>query len=936
MRGQSLTRTSWSPFSLWLPVGLFILLLGASLLLWWEAHELVDEHGVTHSIHMAEGVSRSIRNHLVERHGDLDHIAGELSEVPAATHVERFLDEGAGIFERHPEYRHIVLLARDLTVVARIPGDAQVELSKALPLPPSHAALSAALREVAEPRTTRPFADIEGDPAILLFEPIVSSRPDADQPIGFVAAEIELKSVLSAARAQAGQQSLSVHVVVDEQVVPGLGGVTPAHSPEALRELGATETLSLFGRAWRISSAPLPGGRIAQQHAENLQRLVLAVVLAALACVLLHQSRWRGRQIRAQLRELEHVYTRTPIGLGLCDAQHRFLRINPTLAEMIGRPMEACLGRTIRELTPKLADHIEPIHARVLETGRPMLDVETHGVTPAQPEMERDWVSAHYPVEMTGGGRAVGAVVREVTQAKRQEAALQRLMHDLNERVKELRCLYAIARILEEPAAKTEETLRQIVDLIPPAFEFPEDTCARIVLGESDVQTPGFAAEGHSCEAAILRDGVPAGRIVVYRRAAPPSDRPFLREEEDLLIAVAEQLGRVVDRQRAAAAVATERQRLLTVLEQLPGYVCLQAGDHTIRFANRYFRDAFGDPSDWRCDDPENLPDQPCHPRETDRVFATGQPHEWEWTHPDTARTYRAFNYPMTDVDGTPLVLELGIDVTARRRMEAELDLHRHHLEMLVRERTAALTALNKELEAFCYSVSHDLRAPLRHMEGFSRALLEDQTDRLDERGRQYLDYIRDSSAEMAHLIDALLDLSRVTRADLQRERVDVSRLAAEVVDELRATTPEHAVDVHIAPGLVADADPRLLRIVLANLLSNAWKFTRHTPQPRVVVEHVERHGWRPYCVRDNGAGFDPRYADRLFMPFQRLHAEAEFAGSGIGLATVQRIIHRHGGRLWAEGTPGAGAAFFFTVAAETDEADAHTARRGDSAPTVN
>jgi two-component system, NtrC family, sensor kinase len=219
----------------------------------------------------------------------------------------------------------------------------------------------------------------------------------------------------------------------------------------------------------------------------------------------------------------------------------------------------------------------------------------------------------------------------------------------------------------------------------------------------------------------------------------------------------------------------------------------------------------------------------------------------------------------------------------------------------------------NRELESFGYSVSHDLRAPLRSIDGFSRALLEDYGDRLDESGQDYLRRVRGAARRMSELIDDLLELSRVSRAELRRERVDLSALIRSVVADLERQRPGGRTEVIIQSGMAVDADARLTRIVLENLLGNAWKFTAKVPRPKIEVAATEVAGSETFFVRDNGPGFDMRYADKLFRPFQRLHSEEEFPGTGIGLATIQRIIERHTGRIWVEAAPNQGATFFFT-----------------------
>jgi PAS domain S-box-containing protein len=235
-------------------------------------------------------------------------------------------------------------------------------------------------------------------------------------------------------------------------------------------------------------------------------------------------------------------------------------------------------------------------------------------------------------------------------------------------------------------------------------------------------------------------------------------------------------------------------------------------------------------------------------------------------------------------------------------------------LEQRVRERTAQLADTNEELEAFSYSISHDLRAPLRGIDGFCQAVAEDEESTLSPAARGYLERVLRASARMGQLIDDLLGLSRLSRAELRRESVDLTALAQAVVAELAAREPQRDVEFRVQPELRVDADPHLLRVLLENLLGNAWKFTQRVERPRIELSATWREGRTVYCVRDNGAGFDMRYADKLFTPFQRLHEAKEFPGTGIGLAIVQRVVHRHGGHVWAESAPGQGAAFFFRL----------------------
>jgi len=257
---------------------------------------------------------------------------------------------------------------------------------------------------------------------------------------------------------------------------------------------------------------------------------------------------------------------------------------------------------------------------------------------------------------------------------------------------------------------------------------------------------------------------------------------------------------------------------------------------------------------------------------------------------------------------------ELGELAGAFNTMVARVGKAQQELEQRVQERTAQLEGVNKELEAFSYSVSHDLRAPLRGIDGFSKALLEDYGDKFDENGKQFLNRVRAAAQRMAELIDNLLALSQVTRGELIREKVNLSSLARSVAAELKQGAPGRDVKFDLPDDVLVEGDPRLLLIVLENLLGNAWKFSSKHSRARVEFGVATDDGETIYYVRDDGAGFDMTYAGKLFRAFQRLHQANEFQGTGIGLATVARIVHRHGGRVWAESEVEKGATFCFTL----------------------
>jgi signal transduction histidine kinase len=301
----------------------------------------------------------------------------------------------------------------------------------------------------------------------------------------------------------------------------------------------------------------------------------------------------------------------------------------------------------------------------------------------------------------------------------------------------------------------------------------------------------------------------------------------------------------------------------------------------------------------------------------------------WLFAARSTARALRRANADLHEH-----ALELQREVDARTRAEAALRVLNDELEQRVAERTEELAAANRELSAFSYSVSHDLRTPLRGIDGLSQMLIEDYAPQLDQQARDYLNRIRSAAQLMARLIDDLLQLARVTRAELRREPVDLAALARRVLSRLRERDPGRAVEVVLPERLMAQGDARLLEVALENLLGNAWKFTGKRAQARIEVGTSEVEGATAHFVRDNGAGFDMIGVGQLFQPFHRLHREHEFEGTGIGLATVQRIIGRHGGRIWAVGAVDQGATIFFTLPAPPVSAErAHGDGGGGTRP---
>ena len=378
----------------------------------------------------------------------------------------------------------------------------------------------------------------------------------------------------------------------------------------------------------------------------------------------------------------------------------------------------------------------------------------------------------------------------------------------------------------------------------------------------------------------------------------------------------------ITERKRIEAQLAESRKVLRTMIDVLPLWVSYFDTRKHYVIANRRYEQTFGHPlkvieGAYFADVmPAQLID--AHGTMTDRCLS-GEAFSFDEVTevPSLGQVAVHGDYvPVRDENGQIIGGVVAVyDVTEQKAVEAALREAHDLLEARVQARTAELSVANRELESFTYSVSHDLRAPLRAVRGFSQALIEDYGNQLPEGARNYLAQIEAGSVRMGDLIDGLLTLSRSTRGDLSREPVDMTGLVRELLHTLAATDPGRTVDVEVEEGLETSADLRLLKTLWTNLLENAWKYTGRQKIARIHVYAVDREGEKVFCIADNGAGFDMEFAAKLFEPFQRLHRQDEFPGIGIGLATVQRIVHRHGGRIEAKGEPDKGATFFFTLA---------------------
>ncbi len=399
------------------------------------------------------------------------------------------------------------------------------------------------------------------------------------------------------------------------------------------------------------------------------------------------------------------------------------------------------------------------------------------------------------------------------------------------------------------------------------------------------------------------------------------SPRIFSEGDKEIFSTIVNMLSSVLERQKAEQALQISERRYRELLTDISEGIGIANLDEQFLFVNESLAKLLGYSTDELVGKsildfvfPEDI----NKIREQTEVRREGKTSTY--THrfvrkDGELRTMRISAVPSRDdsgkIDGTVAIVT---DITERLLKDQEIQRLNEELSRRVEERTAELAAANKELEAFSYSVSHDLRAPLRTIDGFSQALMEDYSDVIDETGRDFLRRVRVAATHMGSLIEDLLGLSRVTRAEMDRTDVDLSKMVQNIVDGFQEVDPERQIDIKVLEDVHGRCDQRLIKLVLQNLLDNAWKFTSKVPDAQIEFGSQDLQGGTIFYIKDNGAGFNMEYSDKLFVPFQRLHQVEDFEGSGIGLATVQRIINRHGGKVWAESVVGEGSTFYFTI----------------------
>ncbi len=638
----------------------------------------------------------------------------------------------------------------------------------------------------------------------------------------------------------------------------------------------------------------------------------------------------RGRAVRMEAeilqgsRELEDSHRRrelleafvehAPAGLAMFDRNMRYLWASERWLADCGLIDRAVLGKSHYEVLPDLPEHWKEAHRRGLageslkgEDEWEALDGNTHSI--------------RWEIQPWGGpGTDTEGIIifsEDITARKRAELEAQKFVSLADHSTE----FIAMCDLNFMPFYANEASLRlvglesweQLLRTPVREFFFPEDQ--RFIIEEF---FPRVFREGNA-EVEIrfrhFQTGEPIWMIynVFYIKDAAGQPAGLATVSRD-----------ITRRKQAEEALRESEAQFRTLANAIPQLCWMANADGWIFWYNQRWYEYTGTTAEqmegwgWQSvHDPEALP------KVLERwqvSIATGEPFDMVFPlrgADDVFRPFLTLVMPVRDRDGkVARWFGTNTDISEQRRIEEQIQQLNTGLEKLVRERTAQLEAANRELEAFAYSVSHDLRAPLRGIDGWSLALAEDYAAQLDDRAHEFLGRVRSETQRMGQLIDDLLQLSRITRAEMERTPIDLSTVAHGIAARLREAHAERRIEFLIGPELTAKGDARLLEIALTNLLENAVKFTGTRAHAQIEFGQTECAGERAFYVRDNGVGFDLTFANRLFGAFQRLHKTSEFPGTGIGLATVKRIIHRHGGRVWADAQPDRGATFYFTLGA--------------------